>query len=195
MRTSVPIRSPLVIDAASSLRAFARRTRARMENSSAGKSWLDRPTETPAVKASLAVDLPAKQVREDAMLFQDREQFAGHDGPERIDLAPSQGHPLVVRAGMADEGVGIDQSIGDAAEQLHFLAAHDIGMHAFLIGQARHDRIALPRPREIARKVVDTGRARYIGGIDPATAGARHSGHQQGQIAKPLPNLGGRGRE
>jgi len=69
---------------------------------------------------------PLQEVADDAVLLQQVEQFTGHDGAES-DNPPALDHnPLVVRAGMTNQRVGRHIAGCDCAEQLHFLAPHDI---------------------------------------------------------------------
>ena len=57
--------------------------------------------------------------------------------------------PFIVRAGMADERVGIDESGGDRAEQLHLLAAHHVRASLADVGDTGNDRFALTRPDQL----------------------------------------------
>ena len=65
-----------------------------------------RPCATPSLKRVVRRDLALEQVGEDAVLLEQVEQLAGHDGSEAWIRPPSHHHPFVVRARMADQRIG-----------------------------------------------------------------------------------------
>ena len=86
------------------------------------------------------------------MLLQQVEQLAGHHGAESAIRPLLTTHPFVVGSGMADQRVGRHAG-RDGAEQLDFLAAHDVGAAVADIAQAGDDRRALASPNKIAHQI------------------------------------------
>ena len=80
------------------------------------------------------------------MLAKQVENLACHHRPEFGDPAIRNPHPFVVGAGVADEAIGGDRPIGDRADQLHLLAAHDVGARFVEERDARNDRRPLVLP-------------------------------------------------
>ena len=146
-------------------------------------------------KDIVGLDGAAEQVREDAVGLQQVEQLAGHHRAETVQAATPQVAPFVVGAGMADQAIGLDLAGRDRAEQLHFLAAHDVGAAVPDIGHARDDGFAFTGPGEFPRQFVEPGGAGNVRRLGPAAVGADHAGHQQGQVAEAIPNFGDRRRE
>ena len=95
---------------------------------------------------------PCKQVGEDAVLLQQVEQLAGHHGAEALDLGLVRATPICCACRDGRRGHSRSTSAGgDRAEQLHLLAAHDVGAAAADIGDAGDDRFALTGPDQLAR--------------------------------------------
>src|SRR6185369_15515743 len=134
-------------------------------------------------------DRTLQQVSEDAVLLEEVEQFAGHDRAEEVDQAVAQQRPFVVRARVADEPVGVDQAGGDAAEKLHFLAAHDVRAALSDERNAGDDRFALAGPDELCGDLVEPGGAWNIRSFFPAAVRADHPGEQHRMVAEPLANF------
>jgi len=90
-----------------------------------------------------------------------------------------------MRAGLAEQSVGRDESRGERAEQLHLLAAHDIRMGAIPARYAGHDRGLGIDPEHPRRQRGEIGRRRDIGHVLPAHIRTDHARQQHRQSAEP----------
>ena len=141
----------------------------------------------PGVKGRARFGLAFEKISEDAVLAKKAEQFARQDSSESDDLPLSQSDPLVVRAGMANQGVGINQSGGMRAEDLDLLAAHHVSLAIRVDGDSRDDGdSARFDPDQMACQIARPGGAGDIRRFDPAAVGADHSSQQHRQVAKPF---------
>ena len=127
--------------------------------------------------------------------LQQVEQLAGHHRSKDW-ICPEQTitHLLCVPGWQTRQSCGIDPG-RDRSEQLNLFAAHDVGAAIAKIRHARDNRLALARPSQLPREILDAGGARNIGRFHPSAVGPDHSSQQQRMVAQPLANFGDRGRE
>jgi hypothetical protein len=96
---------------------------------------------------------------------------------------------------VADESVRIDQAGRDPAEQLDFLAAHDVGAIILEIGDAGDDGFAIARPDQRRDEFIDARRGGHVARVLPAAVRTDHACEQQRIVAEALPDFGNRRRE
>ncbi len=78
------------------------------------------------------------RMAEDGVACDGVEELAGHEGGEALDPIVGKTNPFAVRAGHADE-MAAGAEMRGSAEQLRFLAAHDVRMPSVALGKARED--------------------------------------------------------
>ena len=77
------------------------------------------PAPNPGAEGVVEAHFVNQQVRQDAVLLEQAEHFAGHHRVKANQPAACHHGPFVVGAGMADEAIGRDHAGGDRAEDLH----------------------------------------------------------------------------
>ena len=141
------------------------------------------------------LDGALQEFAKNAVLFQQAEQFAGHDGAEIIDPPAPQRRPFIVRAGVADEPFRVDEPARDGAEELHLFAAHHVGPIVLQIGNAGNDRRTIPHPDQRLNKVLDPRWRWHIRRLFPTAVGADHPGEQHRLVTEALTDFADRGLE